>query len=113
MLTKLGKEKGKGEKSSSRYAMDFMREFKVDDFDAMSEVVENWLRDFPEDANAHYAQGVFIGVLIKTRNIDRDEGKKEMDLIADKVQKFEAEDSVLERFYEQLFSKYYSDISGK
>ena len=85
MLTKLGK-KGKSENSSSRYAMDFMREFKADDFDAMSEVVENWLRDFPEDSNAHYAQGVFIGVLIKTRNIGRDDGIKEMDLIADKVQ---------------------------
>ena len=53
------------------------------------------------------------GVLIKTRNIGRDEGIKEMDLITDKVQKFEPDDSVLERFYEQLFAKYYSNISGK
>ena len=113
MLTKLGKENGKNRKSSSRYAMDFMKEFQVDDFDAMSEVVENWLRDFPEDSNAHYAQGVFIGVLIKTRNIGWDDGIKEMDLIADKVQKFEPEDTVLERFYEQLFAKYYSDIAVK
>ncbi|MBQ6345596.1 MAG: hypothetical protein IJH63_05230 [Methanobrevibacter sp.] len=112
MLTKLGK-KGKSENSSSRYAMDFMREFKADDFDAMSEVVENWLKDFPEDANAYYARGVFIGVLIKTRNIGWDDGIKEMDLIADKVQKFEPEDTVLERFYEQLFAKYYSDIAVK
>ena len=62
-VDKIRQRKGKSGKFSSWYSMDFMSEFKVDDFDAMSEVVENWLRDFPEDANAHYAQGVFRGGL--------------------------------------------------
>ena len=108
MFVKLGRN---AKKSPSKYAMKFMREFNVDDFDAMSEVVENWLSDFPEDANAHYAKGIFIGVLTKTRNMSREEGIKAMDLIAEKAQKFEPGDTILGGFFEQLFASSYSDIA--
>lgn len=108
-----GNETGKRGVSASEYAMKFMGAFDGSNFDVMPELVENWLDDFPEDANAHYAQGIFIGILIMSGNVDKGDGIKAMDLIAEKAPKYESADIILEGFYEQLFANFYRDLKGE
>jgi nucleoid-associated protein YejK len=112
-MLNFGEEKGKRGKSASEYAMEFMGAFDGNNFNVMHELVENWLDDFPEDANAHYAQRIFIGILIMSGNIDKGDAIKAMDLIAEKAPKYESADIILEGFYEQLFANFYRDIKGE
>ena len=116
---------GKGKKNKMgpiEYGTEFKGAFESQNIEKMIELSENWLKDCPNDANAHYAQGVLIGVLSIMGKVDKNEAIEALDLIAEKAPKlanetdgsdFDIKKIMLEGFYEGLFESCYNDVKSR